>query len=224
MLLLHISTLKKYINFTDPMTGFNPDIIKQLIKYLKFEVLQEYQKHVSLLFDEMKIQSNFVYKKSTGKILGFVEMGDVNEEIPPFQTKCEENGYQGDELIEKKMANYVNIFMVRCILSKLCYPICCHASIGLTGEQLFPLVWEATRVLKGISFKVRVWVYSTPNQKGFEINATDNNNNYYYTVDQFAPDFHIYFISDVPDLLKITRNNLANSYGNKNSRNLHVST
>ena len=77
-------------------------------------------------------------------------MGDINEEISPFQTKCEENGCQGDELIEKKMANYVNMFMVGCILSKLCYPICCHASIGLTREQLFPLVWEATRILKGI--------------------------------------------------------------------------
>ena len=74
MLLLHINTTKKYINFTDPMTGFNPDIIKQLIKYLKCEVLEEYQKHVGLLFDEMKIQSNLVYKTSTGKILGFVEM------------------------------------------------------------------------------------------------------------------------------------------------------
>ena len=96
-MLPHVNTLKKYINFTDPMTGFNPDIIKQLIKDSKLEILEEYQKNVSLLFDEMKIQSNLVYKKSTGKIVGFVEMGDINEEISQFQTKFEDSECQGEE-------------------------------------------------------------------------------------------------------------------------------
>ena len=41
LVLPHINTLKKYINFTDPMIGFNPDIIKQLIKDSKLEVLEE---------------------------------------------------------------------------------------------------------------------------------------------------------------------------------------
>ena len=156
---------KKYINFTDPMTGFNPDIIKQLIKDSKLEILVEYQKNVSLLIDEMKIQSNLVYKKSTGKIVGFVEMEDINEEISQFQTKFEDSEYQGEESIGKKVAKYVNIFMVRSILSKLCYPIGYHASTGLTRDQLFPLVWEATRILETIGFKVRVWVCDgvTPN-------------------------------------------------------------
>ena len=43
-------------------------------------MIQEYQKNVSLLFDEMKIQSNSVYKKATGKIMSFMEMGDNGEE------------------------------------------------------------------------------------------------------------------------------------------------
>ena len=226
LVLPHVNTLKKYINFTDPMTGFNPDIIKQLIKDSKLEILEEYQKNVSLLFDEMKIQSNLVYKKSTGKIVGFVEMGDINEEISQFQTKFEDSECQGEESIGKKVTKYVNVFTVRGILSKLCYPTGYHASTGFTGDQLFQLVWEATRILQTIGFKVRVWVCdgATPNRKCFKINATDDDNNYYNTVNQFAPERQIYFISDVPHLLKTTRNNLENSHGNKNSRNLHVST
>ena len=55
LVLSHVNTLKKYINFTDPMTRFNPDIKKQLIKDSKLEILEEYQKNVSLLFNEMKI-------------------------------------------------------------------------------------------------------------------------------------------------------------------------
>ena len=158
--------------------------------------------------------------------MGFVEMGDINEKISRFQKKCEDNDCQGDESIGKKVAKYVDVFMVRGILSKLCYPIGYHASIGFTGDQLFPVVWEATRILEGLGFKVRFWVCdgATPNRKCFKINATDNNNNYYYTVNQFAPERHIYFVSDIPHLLKTIRNNLENSHGNKNSRNLHVST
>ena len=126
----------------------------------------------------------------------------------------------------KESDKYVNVFVVRGILSKLCYPIGYHASTGFTGDQFFPLVWEATQILEIIGFKVRVWVCdgATPNRKCFKINATDDDNNYYNTVNQFAPEHQIYFISDVRHLLKTTRNNLENSHGNKNSRNLHVST
>ena len=67
--------------------------------------------------------------------------------------------------------------MVRGILSKLCYPIGYHASTGFTGDQLFPLVWEATQILEIIGFKVRVWVCDG-DRKCFKINATDEDNNY----------------------------------------------
>ena len=45
----------------------------------------------------MKVQPNLVYKRSTGKIVGFVEMGDINEEISQFQTKFEDSECQGEE-------------------------------------------------------------------------------------------------------------------------------
>ena len=48
-----------------------------------------------------------VYKKSTGKIVGFVGMGNVNEEISQFQTKFEDSECQGEESIRKKVAKYV---------------------------------------------------------------------------------------------------------------------
>ena len=146
-------------------------------------MIQEYQKNVSLLFDEMKIQSNSVYKKATGKIMSFMEMGD-NGEMSQVQTKYEDSECQGEELIGKKVAKLVNVFMVRSIFSKLCYPIGSYASIGVAGDQLLPLVWEATRTLEGIGFKLRVWVCdgTTPNRKCFRKNVIGNDNSHYYTV------------------------------------------
>ena len=35
----------------------------------------------------MKIQGKLVYKKSTGKVIGYTEMGDLNEEISEFSAR-----------------------------------------------------------------------------------------------------------------------------------------
>ena len=57
LVLPHVNTSKRYINYTTPSSGFNRDIIEKIIIDLKLSELQEYQKNVSLAFDEMKIQS-----------------------------------------------------------------------------------------------------------------------------------------------------------------------
>ena len=55
--------------------------------------------------------------------------------------------------------------MVRGIYTNLESTIGYHASCGFTVDQLFPLVWEATRILEVVGFKVRSWVCdgATPN-------------------------------------------------------------
>ena len=131
-----------------------------------------------------------------------------------------------EETLSKRLATYVNVFMIRGIYSNLESVIGYHASCGFTGDQLYPLVWEATRVLEAIGFKVRSWVCdgASPNRSFFKLNDVLNEVGIAYsTVNRFAPDRKIYFISDVPHLLKTTRNNLENSHGHMNTRNLHVS-
>ena len=41
--------------------------------------LERYEKQIILLIDEIKIKSGLVYSKSTGCIVGFTELGDINE-------------------------------------------------------------------------------------------------------------------------------------------------
>ena len=116
--------------------------------------------------------------------------------------------------------------MVRSLCTNLCYPMGYHATMGFTSDQLFPVVREATSILESLGFKVRAWVCdgAAPNRKFFKINAINNYDNIgYYTINKYDPTRKIYFISDVPHLLKTTRNNIENSHGNKNTRNLHVS-
>ena len=216
LILPHENTLKKYINFTKPQSGFNLDIIDQLIEDSKVDILSEGQKNVSLIFDEIKIKSGLVYRKGSGEFIGFTEMGDLNEEIQRFSTICDQ-----DDETDRSLATYANVFMVRGISSKLCTTFGYHAGTGFTGDQLNSLVWEATRVLESIGFYVRAWVCdgASTNRKVFKINAQYAD---YWTKNLFDPDRKIYFFSDAPHLIKTTRNNLENSLANKNTRNLHV--
>ena len=59
--------------------------------------------------------------------------------------------------------------MVRGIRGRLCVTFGHHASTSFPAEQLFPLVWEATRILECVGFKVRAWVCdgASPNRKFF---------------------------------------------------------
>ena len=79
----------------------------------------------------MKLRSKCTCK-ATGKLAGFTEMGDVNEEIRVFQDKCEERA--------------VNVFMVSGIFSSLINPFGHFSSTGYIADQ-YPFIWEATKVL-----------------------------------------------------------------------------
>ena len=79
--LSHINTLKRYTKFTATGPGFNPDIIKRLAEDTSISSLKDYQKNVSLIFDEMQIKADLVYRRSTRKLIRFTAMGDINEEF-----------------------------------------------------------------------------------------------------------------------------------------------
>ena len=71
--------MKKFSNFTTPSAGFNPDMRDRLIEDSKLNSLEDYQKNITLVFDEMKIKSDLVYSKGIGRLVGLTDMGDINE-------------------------------------------------------------------------------------------------------------------------------------------------
>ena len=175
IILPHVNTLKKYINYTQPTNGFNPDAIEQFVLDSKLASLKEFKKNVSLSFDEIKIKSGLVYKKGKEKIIGFTDMGDINDEIKTLMNRFEDKGENHD------FDRYINVFFVRGIFSMICSPIGYHSSMGFTGDQLFPLVWEATRIIQRLGFKVRSWTCDglTQNRKFLRINSYGQDQDYY---------------------------------------------
>ena len=77
----HIDHLKKYINYTTPKSGFNPDVIKKFFINSNLHKLEPFQKNVSLYFGEMKLQQGLLYKRSSGKLVEFSDIREINQEI-----------------------------------------------------------------------------------------------------------------------------------------------
>jgi len=216
MKLPHINTLKKYTNFTQAKTGINPDIISQLIVDAKLDTCEEYQREVVIAFDEMRIKSDLVYRKSTGQLIGFTELGDTNDELRIF-----ERGFESDELRDD-FATYVLVYMVRGVFTSLCYPFAYYSSLGFSSNQLYPNTLKAITVLERVGFKVRSLVSdgASPNRKTFKLLYGEDESSF-AMINPHDKNRKVYCMSDVPHLVKTTRNCFENSFWNSNTRNMH---
>ena len=71
-------TLRDYTHYIKAGFGIQPEVTQQLMERVNMESLEEHQKYVSILFDEMRIKDGLVYNKHEARIEGFVDLGKVN--------------------------------------------------------------------------------------------------------------------------------------------------
>lgn len=164
----------------------------------------------------MQIKSNLVYQRSTGKLVGFLELGSINDELQSFQMSVEK-----PESITRDLSTHVLVYMVRGIFSTLVFPFGYFGTQGATSAQLYPCTLEAIRVLSSIDLEVRAVVSdgAAANRKFYKLLTGENK--YWGTNPHNLR--KIYTIADMPHLMKTTRNCAENSLWNRNTRHLHVS-
>ena len=57
--------------------GFKSDVNEQFIKEANMQ--EEKDHYIALVFDEMKIREDLVFNKHTSGLVGFIDLGHVNE-------------------------------------------------------------------------------------------------------------------------------------------------
>ena len=67
--------------------GVQIEVIQQLKKAIGFDEMEESKKHFALSMDEMKIRSGLVFKRETGELTGFCNLGGVNQDLERLQVK-----------------------------------------------------------------------------------------------------------------------------------------
>ena len=108
--------------------------------------LPEFQKYVCLVFDEVKIKEDLVYNKNTAKIIGFTNLGDINNQL--LELERSETGSQCP------LVTNMLVFMVRGLFLKLEFLYAQFPYASLSGNQLFPMVWGCIKRLDACGFKV----------------------------------------------------------------------
>lgn len=108
------------------------------MQQVEFDEIIEFEKNVTLIFDAMKIKSELFSTKTTGKLVGFCEMGEMNDEIEKFSKATESQAPTEKRSLEpgsdRDCGKYAIVFMVRGISSNLQYAFSHFASKGFDSD------------------------------------------------------------------------------------------
>ena len=219
----HRTTLNTYTGFTDICTGFNPDVIKFMIQDCFTDSPKNHECEIALLFDEMQIKAGLVFNRHSGKLVGFTEIGSINEELEEFERKVKGK-------TTKQLATHVFCIMARGLLMHMNYPIGYYYCHGFTSNQIFPVIWEGVRIMEMSGFCVRAFVSdgAAPNRRFYQLHRLQDDVNVsadgvvFWAWNRYAKHRKIYFICDPLHLIKTLRNNLENSNGHNKTRHLMV--
>ena len=114
---LHERTLRDYTHWMKSEVGFQSVVNEQLI--MEADVKEEKDKYVVLVFDEMKIREDLVFDKHSCELVGFVNLGEVNNILTEFERQCKG---ETDVVNDDAIATHMLTFMVRGIFTKLEFP------------------------------------------------------------------------------------------------------
>lgn len=67
------------------MPGFSSELDQLLVDESQ---VPNWKKHVVLVFNEMKIKDNLVCNKYDTEVVGFIDIGDINNQLTQFEREC----------------------------------------------------------------------------------------------------------------------------------------
>ena len=206
-------TLRDYTHYITTSIGFSAEIDNDLVCVA--DLSQDLNKYVILIIDEMHIKEDLVYDKHEGCLIGFVNLGTINNQLLEF-----ESALSADK-VYRPLAKTMLVLMVRGLFHKLNYPYAQFACANLSADLIFDPVWEAISRLERLGFKVLALTCdgASANRRLWKLHSQGNEATY-KVKNPYAeePSRPLFLISDPPHLLKTIRN----SWCNKN-RNLWVS-
>ena len=143
-------TLRDYSNAVKAGAGFSLEVDNQLLLAAKLMTSPIHHCLLVILIDEMHIREDLVYDKHSGRLLGFVDLGDTNNHLARF----EESLSEADECAPPPLAKSMLAFMVKGLFTALKFPYAQFPCTSLVGEQMFAMFWKAVFRLEKIGFKV----------------------------------------------------------------------
>ena len=139
-------TLRDYTHYIKSQVGFSNEVHQAVVDAANLS--DNLNKYVIIVMDEIYIKNDMVYDKHEGSLIGFVNIGDTNNQILEFEAIIN-TGEPGTSLAISMM-----VIMVRGLLHRLDYTYAQFACGKLSGDLMFDPIWEAVERLERIGFFV----------------------------------------------------------------------
>ena len=107
-----------------------------------------------LVYDK-HIQEDLVYDKHSEELVGFVNLGHINQHLVVF-----EQSISGAQQADPPLASTMTVFMVRGLFTELQFAYAQFPCGSITGDLLFGPLWEAVYRLERRGFKVSIYNFS----------------------------------------------------------------
>ena len=130
-------TLRDYTHYTSTTIGFSDEVNQQLMEVADISSLKEFQKCVVIILDEMHVKEGLVYDKHSGALLGFTDLGNINNLLTEFERSLASESDAPTMALPKTML----VFMVRGLFIHLQFPYAQFACPSVTGDQIFNPFW-----------------------------------------------------------------------------------
>ena len=124
--------LRDYTYFMNAGVGFSCDVDQQLMK--DANIKEEKDRFEALIWDEMKAKEGLVFDKHTCNLVGFTNIGQINDELNEVERECEEVSPPSN------VATHMLLFMVRGLCTLLEFPYAHFVTDGATADVLYPIV------------------------------------------------------------------------------------
>lgn len=217
-------TLYDYFHIYDVDEGVKFDFINEVSQQVKNLKNYSYQRFHILMCDEIVISEKIVQKKSTGEVIGYCKLNEVQTEMMELQRKLESEAQElkNQPITEPQITKKMLSFMIKGTANSVLSTVAFFSVHNLTREDLYQHTMEVIFCLESAGIGVVCLVCDGSNvNRGFlqmlpPIHKTDSGV-VYDTPNPFAPERPIFLISDPSHLIKTTRNGLESS-GKKKKR------
>ena len=163
--------LRDYTHFFKERSGFQREVLELLADEAKLSEAEEIDKLVVIAFDEMKIREDLVYHKGNEEIVGFVDLGNLNNK---FRAAAKLKAKKETKV--EDVATHVLVLMVRGAATSLRFPYAHFSSTCTTYDELLMILWEGIELLERTGFMVLGVTYdgAGPNRKFFRAHGTSS--------------------------------------------------
>ncbi|XP_034245499.1 uncharacterized protein LOC117647711 [Thrips palmi] len=213
------STLFEYSHVKPAEEGIDKEALHSIAqKVQKFP--EKHKKYHVLMADEIHISQNLVFQKSTGRMIGYTSLDDVDNEVKNLEKSIDDP----DKELEETVATKILVYMVKGVTNGVKEVVASFTTKDLSANQMYVWTWKVIGALERSGIAVIAFVSdgSSVNRAFIKKHkpATIHKSGLTFdTWNKAARGRKLYFIADVPHLLKTIRNCILNSrWDGKKSR------